>query len=79
MNGSIRTNSAIHGHATNADKRLRQEERRFEAMNPTESIINNLKAMGANPIIKIRKDSKNIVIHVNAPTVTDLEEKELEK
>lgn len=48
-------------------------------MNPTESIINNLKAMGANPIIKIRKDSKNIVIHVNAPTVTDLEEKELEK
>ena len=48
-------------------------------MNPTESIISNLKAMGANPIIKIRKDSKNIVIHINAPTVTDHEGKELEK
>lgn len=39
-------------------------------MKTTELIMSNLKAMGANPIIKINKDSKNIVIQVNAPTPT---------
>lgn len=48
-------------------------------MNATDSIINNLKAMGANPIIKISKDSKTIEIKINAPTVTTHEEKEIEK
>ena len=46
-------------------------------MNPTKSIIDNLQAMGANPIIKISKDSKNIVIQVNAPTVNTQTEKEM--
>ena len=48
-------------------------------MNPTESIINNLKAMGANPTIKITKDSKNIVIEINAPTVPTNEDDESQK
>ena len=45
-------------------------------MNPTKTIIDNLKAIGANPTIKISKDSKNMVIQVNAPTVPTLEEDE---
>ncbi len=48
-------------------------------MNATSSIVSNLKAMGANPTIKITKDSKNIVIKVNAPTVPTEKEKEIEK
>ena len=48
-------------------------------MNATESIINNLKAMGANPTMKIRKDSKTIEIKINAPTVPTHKEKEIEK
>lgn len=48
-------------------------------MNATDSIINNLKAMGANPIIKISKDSKNIEIKINAPTVPTHEEKEVKE
>lgn len=49
--------------------------------NATQSIISNLSAMGANPIIKIRKDSKNIEIRVNAPTIPtqDNNEKENEQ
>ena len=38
-------------------------------MNPTKTIIDNLKAMGATPTIKISKDSKSIEIKINAPTV----------
>ena len=48
-------------------------------MNATNSIISNLKAMGANPIIKISKDSKSIEIKINAPTVPTHDEKEIEK
>ena len=47
-------------------------------MNATQSIISNLSAMGANPIIKIRKDSKNIEIRVNAPTIPTQDENEKE-
>lgn len=48
-------------------------------MTATDSIISNLKAMGANPTIKISKDSKTIEIKINAPTVPTHEEKEIEK
>lgn len=48
-------------------------------MNATELIVNNLKAMGANPAIKISKDSKTIEIKINAPTVPTHGEKEIEK
>lgn len=48
-------------------------------MQATDSIISNLRAMGANPIIKIRKDTKTIEIKINAPTVTTHDEKEIEK
>ena len=48
-------------------------------MNATDSIINNLKAMGANPTIKISKDSKSIEIKINAPTVPTDDKKENEK
>lgn len=48
-------------------------------MNATNSIISNLKAMGAKPIIKIGKNSKTIEIKINAPTVPTHEEKEMEK
>ena len=48
-------------------------------MKATDSIINNLKAMGANPIIKISKNSKTIEIKINAPTVNTDDGKEIEK
>lgn len=38
-------------------------------MTAVKAITDTLKAMGANPIIKISKDGKSIEIKINAPTV----------